>query len=313
MTDRRTRRSSAERHRRSAAPTGRLTRPGHHHGLPRPHTRRRLRRPRRTADRHAATTPQTTHSAPPTQGKNDRRGQGRDATAQSVSVTFRNRGIDKKALDTVAFTALPGSATAIIGPSGSGKTTLLRVLAGLQLPDTGTLSLTDSRLPTPHANVGVNTTSAFNWSRKTHWPHSTRPAPSARPGAAPAPTHRTDQSPDHRQNHRAAPPGRPALRLRPPLPARTLRRTTPARLHRPFTHRRPQLSALRRDHLRARPRHRNRHHGTPSAPARRTRYVRHSRQPRNSSRPRLHRHRAHPRSRTPHRARPHRSARAGGL
>lgn len=56
-------------------------------------------------------------------------------------MTFRNRGIDKKALDTVAFTALPGSATAIIGPSGSGKTTLLRVLAGLQLPDTGTLSL----------------------------------------------------------------------------------------------------------------------------------------------------------------------------
>jgi peptide/nickel transport system ATP-binding protein len=80
-------------------------------------------------------TPRPRHKAKTTDAARD------GISAQSVSVTFRNRGIDKKALDTVAFTALPGSATAIIGPSGSGKTTLLRVLAGLQLPDTGTLSL----------------------------------------------------------------------------------------------------------------------------------------------------------------------------
>ncbi|MFJ6573379.1 ABC transporter ATP-binding protein [Streptomyces sp. NPDC091292] len=70
-------------------------------------------------------------------------------TARSVSVTFRGRGQSRDrdrggaqlALQSVDFTAPPGSATAIIGPSGSGKTTLLRVLAGLQRPDTGSLAL----------------------------------------------------------------------------------------------------------------------------------------------------------------------------
>lgn len=35
----------------------------------------------------------------------------------------------------------PGSITALFGPSGSGKTTLLRLLAGLETPDYGTLSV----------------------------------------------------------------------------------------------------------------------------------------------------------------------------
>jgi putative ABC transport system ATP-binding protein len=45
------------------------------------------------------------------------------------------------ALDDVSFTANAGELTAITGPSGSGKSTLLQVLAGLDRPDSGTVSI----------------------------------------------------------------------------------------------------------------------------------------------------------------------------
>lgn len=48
---------------------------------------------------------------------------------------------DATALNDVSLTVPSGSITAIIGPSGSGKTTLLRLLAGLDSPDEGTVSI----------------------------------------------------------------------------------------------------------------------------------------------------------------------------
>jgi sulfate/thiosulfate transport system ATP-binding protein len=41
------------------------------------------------------------------------------------------------ALDNVSVTVPTGSLCALLGPSGSGKTTLLRILAGLEIPDSG--------------------------------------------------------------------------------------------------------------------------------------------------------------------------------
>src|ERR1700754_5181697 len=56
------------------------------------------------------------------------------------------RGANKRygdfaALDNVDFEVPAGSLTALLGPSGSGKSTLLRAIAGLDHPDTGTITI----------------------------------------------------------------------------------------------------------------------------------------------------------------------------
>src|SRR5919206_463651 len=48
---------------------------------------------------------------------------------------------DFAALDDVSLTVPEGSLTALLGPSGSGKSTLLRVIAGLEAPDAGTVTI----------------------------------------------------------------------------------------------------------------------------------------------------------------------------
>ncbi|MEU2023643.1 ABC transporter ATP-binding protein [Streptomyces sp. NPDC016469] len=50
------------------------------------------------------------------------------------------------ALHEASLTVLPGEAVAILGPSGSGKSTLLNLLAGLDRPDTGTVTVDGVRV-----------------------------------------------------------------------------------------------------------------------------------------------------------------------
>jgi ABC-2 type transport system ATP-binding protein len=45
----------------------------------------------------------------------------------------------REALHDVSFAAHPGELVAVIGPNGAGKTTLLSILAGVQVPSSGTL------------------------------------------------------------------------------------------------------------------------------------------------------------------------------
>ena len=72
------------------------------------------------------------------------------------------RGANKRygdfaALDNVDFDVPSGSLTALLGPSGSGKSTLLRAIAGLDEPDTGTVtinSLDVTHIPPQRRGIG---------------------------------------------------------------------------------------------------------------------------------------------------------------
>ncbi len=59
--------------------------------------------------------------------------------AENVSKSFGATN----SLRNASVSAAPGEITAIVGPSGSGKTTLLRLIAGMDLPNSGMITLGD--------------------------------------------------------------------------------------------------------------------------------------------------------------------------
>jgi sulfate transport system ATP-binding protein len=64
---------------------------------------------------------------------------------------------DFQALEDVSLEVADGSLTALLGPSGSGKSTLLRVIAGLEAPDAGTISIAGrdaTRVPPQKRGIG---------------------------------------------------------------------------------------------------------------------------------------------------------------
>lgn len=79
------------------------------------------------------------------------------------------------AVDSVTLHVTAGESVVIIGPSGCGKTTLLRLIAGLEVPDSGELSIAGNpaarsghNLMPPHAR-GVG----FVFQDLALWPHLT--------------------------------------------------------------------------------------------------------------------------------------------
>jgi len=62
-------------------------------------------------------------------------------TLSAVSKTFGRGGGAVRALDQVSLTAAPGEFTCIIGASGCGKSTLLSLVAGLEQPTAGDVTV----------------------------------------------------------------------------------------------------------------------------------------------------------------------------
>ena len=66
---------------------------------------------------------------------------GQGVTVKGVGRTYRSRRADVAALDGVHLDVHAGEVVGVVGPSGCGKSTLLELVAGLQEPDAGSITV----------------------------------------------------------------------------------------------------------------------------------------------------------------------------
>ena len=69
-----------------------------------------------------------------------------DALVQINDVTKRYDGSEAPAVDGITLEIAPGEAVAVMGPSGSGKSTLLNLIAGLDRPTSGAITVAGRRI-----------------------------------------------------------------------------------------------------------------------------------------------------------------------
>lgn len=72
-----------------------------------------------------------------------------------VSQQYETRRATVVALDGATLDILPGEFVSLLGPSGCGKTTLLRLIAGLERPHRGVVSIDGQAVESPHPELGV--------------------------------------------------------------------------------------------------------------------------------------------------------------
>lgn len=89
---------------------------------------------------------------------------------ENISKTFGTR----RAVDRVSLVIPDHARIALLGPSGSGKTTLLRLIAGLEKPDAGTISMDGRLVSSPDCMVPPSARSiGFVFQSSALWPHMT--------------------------------------------------------------------------------------------------------------------------------------------
>lgn len=69
-----------------------------------------------------------------------------------VSKQFNNGFV---ALDSLSLHISPGEIISLVGGSGCGKSTLLRIISGLDLPTSGSVSINYDRIHSPHPAIGI--------------------------------------------------------------------------------------------------------------------------------------------------------------
>ena len=71
-----------------------------------------------------------------------------DALVRIDNVTKRYDSGGRPAVDGISLDVAPGEAVAVMGPSGSGKSTLLNLVAGLDRPSSGRVTVSGQRIDT---------------------------------------------------------------------------------------------------------------------------------------------------------------------
>lgn len=74
---------------------------------------------------------------------------------RGVRHTFRTASGPLKVLDGLDLSVPEGGFVAVVGPSGCGKSTLTRLVAGLMIPDDGTVRVHGAPVTGPRSNVGM--------------------------------------------------------------------------------------------------------------------------------------------------------------
>ena len=89
---------------------------------------------------------------------------------ENISKTFNSQ----RAVDHVSLIIPDHARVALVGPSGSGKTTLLRLIAGLEIPDTGSISMDGRVVSSPDFVIPPSERSiGFVFQSPALWPHMT--------------------------------------------------------------------------------------------------------------------------------------------
>lgn len=89
---------------------------------------------------------------------------------ENISKTFGSH----RAVARVSLVVPDRARVAVLGPSGSGKTTLLRLIAGLEIPDTGTITMDGRLVSSPDVMVPPSERSiGFVFQSGALWPHMT--------------------------------------------------------------------------------------------------------------------------------------------